>query len=173
MGKIVIESCFLPLDSLFAQSGEGLCEVLCCHYVSLGCQVRKGKIDSIEFNKIRDFFKKHCVGPSVRNGHECSWSVNTIFIDLPTKFPPTDGGWNALTEDHILYSLGLSAALMDDSGCVVMFAPLCSLGLVERHSRSVGLFMIRRFVVMDDKVFDEVRITDATLKVSMFELNNH
>lgn len=55
--------------------------------------------------------------------------------------------WNALTEDHVKFSILVASTVMDDMGWVLVLCPLSSLALVERMGSRVGLVVGLRWIV--------------------------
>lgn len=135
---------YIPLSSIDVVKVGGHkpsdVKVWCYDYIKLGKEILEGNFTE-GYGVMKDYFNSLTSKPGIRNGKAARWSVNFCLIDLPTgandpSFLSVDVPfWNHVTEDHVHYSLGVGASVIDDSGCIVVMCAPMHAGLIEKYSR--------------------------------------
>lgn len=73
--------------------------------------------------------------------------------------------WNALTDDHIKFSLLVASTVMDDMGWVLVLCPSTSLVRVERIGVRAGLQLSFRWILESSEPFSSMTKHGHTQKV--------
>ncbi|MCO5562224.1 hypothetical protein L7F22_015850 [Adiantum nelumboides] len=113
-------------------------------YIVLGKDILAGKFDG-EFEKIRSFFLK-------ASGYEA----------MPS--------WNDISNGHVLYSLGIAAACMDDGGWTLVMCSTSSLPIVERMVSKVRMEVYLRWLTETREPYAYTRKSDFVVKENAFHV---
>ncbi|KAI5073103.1 hypothetical protein GOP47_0011116 [Adiantum capillus-veneris] len=164
---------YLPIQSFSRLSHRASKEsvaVLESNYIILGKDILAGKFGG-EFEKIRSFFLK--AGGERRQRHKktCAWSVDLCVVDLPTgSMVPgyeTMPSWNDISDDHVLYSLGIAVAFMDDGGWTLVLCSTSSLPIVERMVSKVRMEVHLRWLAETTEPYAYAGKSDFVVHVSL------
>ncbi|MCO5596793.1 hypothetical protein L7F22_050863 [Adiantum nelumboides] len=167
---------YSPIQSfshLFSRATKDSVGVLECNYIALGKDILEGKLDG-EFEKVRSFFLKSSGERRQQHKKTCSWSVELSVIDLPTgSMVPgynTVPLWDDIPDDHVLYSLGIASACMDDGGWTIVMCSTSSILNVERMTSKVRMVIHLRWLAGTMEPYSFTKKSDLVMKENAFHV---
>ncbi|KAI5056380.1 hypothetical protein GOP47_0028198, partial [Adiantum capillus-veneris] len=174
--SVTSDMIYLPIQSFSRLSHRASKEsvaVLESDYIILGKDILAGKFGG-EFEKIRSFFLK--AGGERRQRHKktCAWSVDLCVVDLPTgsMVPGYEAmpSWNDISDDHVLYSLGIATACMDDGGWTLVMCSTSSLPIVEHMVSKVRMEVHLRWLAETTEPYAYTGKSEFVVKENAFHV---